>query len=185
MNPTNEMNLTVQYKTNLTVYYTIAFIVSMLLLNAGFARADDLKIGTIDMQRAIQTSESGKKAKAELEQAFNKKKKELQTEEATLKKLQEDFQKKQAALSESAKKEQQAKLQERFMKYQELLQKSQAEIQKKEQEMSEPIIHKIREKVGEIAKKKGYTLVLEKNENVVLFSLDKDDLTEEVMKAVN
>ena len=180
---------------------TIAFIVSALLLNAGVSHADEIKIGTVDMQHAIQTSETGKKAKAELEQAFNKKKKELQTEEATLKKLQEDFQKKpartflvflqedfqkkQAALSESAKKEQQAKLQERFMKYQELLQKSQADIQKKEQEMSEPIIRKIREKVGEIARKKGYTLILEKNENVVLFSLDKDDLTEEVMKAIN
>jgi len=164
---------------------TMAFIISALLLNAGLASADEIKIGTVDMQRAIQTSDAGKKAKAELEQAFNKKKKELQTEEATLKKLQEDFQKKQAALSDSAKKDQQAKLQERFMKYQELLQKSQTEIQKKEQEMSEPIIHKIREKVADVAKKKGFTLILEKNENVVLFSLDKDDITEDVMKAIN
>ncbi len=177
MNPSN--------KTNLTARYTIAFIISALVLNAGISRADEMKIGTIDMQRAIQTSESGKKAKSELEQAFNKKKKELQSEEANLKKLQEEFQKKQSALSESAKKEQQMKLQEKFMKYQELLQKSQADIQKKEQEMSEPIIRKIREKVGEVAKKKGYTLILEKNENVVLYSQDKDDVTEDVMKAMN
>lgn len=164
---------------------TIAFIVSALLLNAGVSSAEEMKIGTIDMQRAIQTSETGKKAKSELEQAFNKKKKELQAEEANLKKLQEEFQKKQSALSDSAKKEQQTKLQEKFMKYQELLQKSQAEIQKKEQEMSEPIIRKIREKVADIAKKKGYSLILEKNENVVLYSQDKDDITEEVMKAIN
>lgn len=51
--------------------------------------------------------------------------------------------------------------------------------------MSEPIIRKIREKVAEIAKKKNYSLVLEKNENVVIYSSDKDDLTEEVMKAIN
>ena len=164
---------------------TIAFIVSALVFNAGISHANEMKIGIVDMQRAIQTSETGKKAKGELEQAFNKKKKELQSEEANLKKLQEDFQKKQAALSESAKKEQQAKLQERFMKYQELLQKSQSEIQKKEQEMSEPIIRKIREKVNEIAKKKGYDLVLEKNDNVVIYSLEKDDITEEVMKSLN
>ena len=165
-------------------FATLTFVISSLLLNAALAHAEDTKIGTIDMQKAIQTSESGKKAKAELETAFNKKKKELQTEEATLKKMQEDFQKKQAALSESAKKDQQAKMQERFMKYQELLQKSQSEIQKREQEMSAPIIAKIREKVAEIAKKKGYSLVLEKNENVVIFSVEKDDLTEEVMKAI-
>ena len=163
---------------------TITFIVAALALNAGFSRADDMKVGIVDMQRAIQTSDTGKKAKSQLEEAFNKKKKELQLEEANLKKLQEEFQKKQSALSDSAKKEQQMKLQEKFMKYQELVHRSQTEIQKKEQEMSEPIIRKIREKVNEIAKKKGYQLVLEKNDSVVLFSMDKDDLTEEVMKSL-
>jgi len=165
-------------------FKTITFIVAALALNAGVSRAEEMKVGIVDMQRAIQTSETGKKAKSQLEEAFNKKKKELQSEEANLKKLQEEFQKKQAALSDSAKKEQQMKLQEKFMKYQELLQKSQAEIQKKEQEMSEPIIRKIREKVTEIAKKKGYQLILEKNDTVILFSMDKDDLTEEVMKSL-
>jgi outer membrane protein len=164
---------------------TVLFVMSALLLNAGLARAEDQKIGIIDMQKTIQSSEAGKKAKAELESAFNKKKKELQDQEAALKKMQEDFQKKSAALSDSAKKDQQAKMQEKFMKYQELLQKSQTEIQKKEQEMSEPIVRKIREKVGEIAKKKGLSIVLEKNENVVIYFDSKDDLTEEVMKAVN
>jgi outer membrane protein len=166
-------------------FATITFVISALILNAGLAHADDsTHVAIIDMQRAIQTSDAGKKAKGELEQAFNKKKKELQTEEATLKKLQEDFQKKQSALSDSAKKEQQAKLQERFMKYQELLQKSQTEIQKREQEMSEPIIKQIRVKVAEIAKKKNYNLVLEKNENVVIYYNDKDDLTDEVIKGL-
>ncbi len=164
---------------------TFTFVASALALNAGFAHADDQKIAIIDMQKAIQTSDTGKKAKAELEGAFNKKKKELQDQESTLKKSQEEFQKKESALSESAKKEQKQKLQEKFMKYQELLQKSQAEIQKKEQEMSEPIIRKIREKVAEIAKKKGYSLVLEKNENVVIFSDEKFDITEEVLKGIN
>ena len=166
-------------------FATVTFVASALALNAGLAHADDQKIAVVDMQKAIQTSDSGKKAKSELEGAFNKKKKELQDQEATLKKAQEDFQKKQAALSESAKKEQQGKLQERFMKYQELLQKSQAEIQKKEQEMSEPIIRKIRERVTELAKKKGYNLVLEKNDNIVIFSDDKNDITEEVIKGIN
>ena len=164
---------------------TITFVVSALALNAGIAHADDAKIGIVDMQKCIQTSDAGKKAKAELESAFNKKKKELQDQEATLKKLQEDFQKKQSALSDATKKEQQGKLQEKFMKYQELLQKSQSEIQKKEQEMSEPIIKKIREKVAEIAKKKGYSLVLERNDNIVIFSDDKNDITDEILKAVN
>jgi outer membrane protein len=164
---------------------TFTFVLSSLVLNAGIAKAEELKVGIVDMQKCIQSSDSGKKAKAELEGAFNKKKKELQEQEASLKKLQEDFQKKQGALSDSAKKEQQAKMQEKFMKYQENLQRSQAEIQKKEQEMSEPILRKIREKVSEIAKKKSLNLVLEKNDNIVIFRDEKLDITEEVMKGIN
>ena len=123
---------------------TYIFILCSLILNAGIASADSQVVGVVDMQKCIQTSSAGKRARSELEGAFNKKKKELQDQEAALKKQQEEFMKKAAALSDAAKKEQQAKFQEKVMKYQELVQKSQADIQKKEQEMSEPIIRKIR-----------------------------------------
>ncbi len=164
---------------------TIGFILCSLVLNSAIARADgDLKVGIIDMQKCIQSSDSGKKAKAELEAAFNKKKKELQEQEQAFKTAEEAFQKKQGALSETARKEQQEKLREKFMKYQENLQRSQAEIQKKEQDMSAPIIQKVREKVTEIAKKRGLGIVLEKNENIVIHSEDRYDITDEVMKAL-
>ena len=166
-------------------FATFTFVLSALTLNASFAHAEDAKVGTIDMQKAIQSSEAGRKAKSELESAFNKKKKELDEQGAALKKNQEDFTKKQAALSDSAKREQGQKLQEKMMKYQELLQKSNVEIQKKEQEMSAPIIASIRTKASDIAKKKGFTILLEKNENIVIYSDDKNDITEEVIKAIN
>ncbi len=164
---------------------TIVFALSSLVLNSAIARADEVKIGIVDMQKCIQMSESGKKAKSELESAFNKKKKELQDQEASLKKAQEEYTKKKSALSESAQKEQERKLQEKFMKYQETVQRSQAEIQKKEQEMSAPIIQSVRAKVSDIAKKKGFGIVLEKNDNIVIYSEDKFDITEEVMKSLN
>jgi len=39
--------------------------------------------------------------------------------------------------------------------------------------------------VEELGAKHSYTIILEKNENNVLFSLKKDDLTEEVIKLFN
>ena len=166
-------------------FATFAFVLCILSLNASFAHGEDTKVGIVDMQRAIQSSDAGKKAKVELEGAFNKRKKELDEQGAALKKTQEDFQKKQTALSDSAKKDQGMKLQEKVMKYQELLQKSNVEFQKREQEMSEPIIKKIREKVSEIAKKRNLSIVLERNESIVIYSEDKNDITEEVIKTIN
>jgi len=51
--------------------------------------------------------------------------------------------------------------------------------------MSEPIIKKIRVAVGDVAKKRNYSMVLEKNENVVIYSSDKDDVTDDVIAQIN
>ncbi len=144
--------------------------------------ADDFKIAVIDMQKAIQSSEAGKKARSEIETALNKKKKEIEAEEAAIKKSVDDFQKQQAALSDSAKQKKQQELQERYMKYQESREKSKIEFQKREQELSEPIVKKIRQAVAEVSKEKGYRMTLEKNEQVVIYSEERDDITDAVLK---
>jgi outer membrane protein len=149
------------------------------------ALAEDTKIATVDMQKALQTIDAGKKAKASLEKDFNAKKKELQAEEAAIRKSGEEFKKQSLVLSDEARAKKQAELQERIMKFQETTAKSQAEIQQKEAELTEPLVKRLRLVIEEIAKKKGYQMVLEKNENTVLFSQEKDDLTTEVIEAFN
>lgn len=161
---------------------------SALSMSPSVARAADepaIKVGTVDMQKALQQVEAGKKAKSQLEKEFNAKKKELQTEEASIKKMGEEFKKQAAVMNEDARMKKQGEIQERIMKFQETTARSQQEIQMKERELTQPIISKLRSVIGDLAKSKGYTVVLEKNENTVLYSLDKDDLTEEVISAYN
>ncbi len=149
------------------------------------AAAEEIKIGTVDMQKALHTVDLGKKAKAQLDKEVEAKKKEIQTEESAIKKAGEEFRKKSLVLSEDARAKKQGELQERVMKLQELAGRSQMELQQKERELTEPLIGKLRGVISEIAKQKGYGLVLEKNENSVLFSLEKDDLTDEVIGQFN
>ena len=163
----------------------VMFAVFGLVAASSSARSEDAKIGVVDMQKALQNVDAGKKAKSQLEGEFNKKKQDIQKEETSLKKASEEFQKQSLVMSEQARTKKQAELQERFLKHQEMIRKSQGEIQKKEQELTEPIIVKLRELVSEMAKKKGYSVILEKNENTVLFSQEKDDLTSEVITTFN
>ena len=143
--------------------------------------AVEVKIATIDMQKALQTVDSGKKAKALLEKEFNAKKKELQTEEASIKKMTEEFKKQSLVMSDDARAKKQGELQERIVKFQELTGRSQAEIQQKERDLTQPIITKLRGVIADTAKKHEYSVVLEKNENSVLYSQEKDDITSEVI----
>ena len=90
-------------------------IVLSMLMTASFAHAE-AKVGYIDMQKAIQSTSAGKKAKTELEGDFNKKKKELEKKEADLKKMGEDLEKKKSVLSEDALNKKQAEFQEEMLK---------------------------------------------------------------------
>ena len=144
--------------------------------------ADSLKIGYMDMQKAIQETSVGKKAKKDLEKEFNAKKAELQKKEGDLKKMDEDLRKKAAALSDEAKGKKMQELQTEAMKFQREVGESQMAIQKKERELTQPILEKLQTALEKVAKEGGYTMVLEKGEQSVIWAKKDLDLTDAVVK---
>ncbi len=152
---------------------------------APFALAVDQKFGVVDLQKALQSVEEGKKAKSTLEKEFNEKKKQIQGEEEALKKVTEDFKKQSMVLSEDARGRKQNEIQERIMKYREMFSKAQFDIQARERELTEPIIGKLRKLVEEIGEKDSYTMIFEKSESSVIFHSKKDDLTDRVISTFN
>jgi outer membrane protein len=156
-----------------------------LLLSAvvSFPAFAEVKIGYVDMQKAIQETAAGKKAKKELEDEFNKKKKDLEKKEADIKKMHEDFEKRSMAMNEDARMKKQNEIRGEMGKYQENAAKAQMEIQKKERDLTKPIVDKLRSILDDIAKKEDFTVILEKSENSVLWAKKDIDLTERLIKA--
>ena len=157
-------------------------VLSMFAGSLALADANPSKVGVVDMQRAIQSTEAGKKAKKELETEFEKRKKELQKKEGDLKKMGEDLEKKKTVLSEEVLGKKQAEMQEEMMKYRESLNKNQMEIQKKEQDLTRPILEKMKKVISETAKAGGYSVVVEQSAGV-LFNDPSVDMTDAVIKA--
>ena len=156
-------------------------LVSALVL-FGSTSWGEVKIGYVNMQKAIQETSAGQKAKTQLEKEFKAKKKELKQTEADLKKMSEDLEKKALVLSEDVRAEKQQELQQRMMQYRQRVGKSQMEIQKKERELTLPILKKLREIIAKLAKEKDFTMVLEKSEQSVLWAKKEVDLTDEVIQ---
>ncbi len=154
-----------------------------VLFAAGFsAKAADQKIALVDLQKAVQATAQGKKAKTELETELEKKKKELQKKDADLKKMNEDLEKKKSVLSEEALSKKQAEFQEEMVKFRDVVGKSQMEIQKRERELTQPILDKMRKIIEKVGKEKGYTLILESGP-FVLYADKAQDITDDVIKA--
>ena len=153
--------------------------------SASTSESPAIKIGTVDMQEVLQTINAGQEARKKLETEFNAKKKELQKKENQLKEATELFKKQASVLSEKARMEKQNKIQEQIMAFQQETGKAQMDIQQKERELTQPLLENIRKIVAKLAEERQYTLVLEKNENTVLYSLAKDDLSKEVITRMN
>src|SRR3569623_216544 len=69
-------------------------IVAMQLV----AHAEEKKMGYVDLQRALNETDDGRKAKANLKKVFDQKQKELDEQQETLKKDIEDLNKKRTLL---------------------------------------------------------------------------------------
>jgi outer membrane protein len=136
------------------------------------ASAADLKIGYIDMQKAIQESSTGKDAKKKLEREFNAKKSELEKKKTEIEKMAEDLEKKKVALSDDV----------RARKAQDI--QGEQEFRRKEQEMTKPIIEKLQSAIDEVAKEKGYAMIIERGtaQQVVIWAKKELDVTDDVIK---
>lgn len=141
------------------------------------------KVGFIDLQKAVQATASGKKAKESLDGDFKKRKESLDKKKADIEKMGQDLEKKKSVMSEEVLSRKQMELQEEMMKFQKTVGENQVELQKREKELLEPIIEKMRKVIEKVANEKDFAMVLEKAGQNVLFAKKDADLTDEVVKA--
>lgn len=158
----------------------LILIAAAMIFTTAFA---EVKLGYVDMQKAIQNTKAGQKAKKDLESEFEKRKKSLQTKENDLKKKSEELEKQAMVLSDEVRGKKQREFQQAMMEFQQLVQKNQQEIQQQERKLTEPIVKKLQDVINDIAKKDNYSVILEKRENGVLFSKSELDITDQVVKA--
>lgn len=166
----------------MTIKSAIVAAASVFALSTAAQAQDATKIGYVDLQKAIQQTSTGKKAKSELEKEFNAKKAELQKKENDIKKMSEDLEKKKAAWSDDMKAKKAQEFQAEMVKFQREVGESQLNIQKKERELTQPILEKLQAALEKVASEGKYTMVLEKSEQAVLWARKDLDLTDAVVK---
>ncbi|MBS1984079.1 MAG: OmpH family outer membrane protein [Bdellovibrionales bacterium] len=159
---------------------TATLLMSSLALSAN---AFAMKVGIVNLQRALQETKKGKSAKATLEKEVEEKKKKIDTERSALQKATEEFQKKSAVMSEKARNQKGMEMQQKIAQFQEFVQKSQQEVQGRDSELTKPVLDGLRATVADIAKKHKVDLVFEENTSGMLYSEEKVDLTDDLIKA--
>lgn len=151
----------------------------------GLSAFAESKVGYFDLQRALQATEAGQKAKADLESKYSSLKKDLEKKKAEIDKAGQELQRKKSVLSESAFAKKEAALQEQMAQFQNEVMKNQNEMQKHQAELLQPIVEKLQKAASDVAHEKGYSMIFEKGQDRLFFAEKDLDLTDAIVKAVN
>jgi outer membrane protein len=164
-------------------------VMAALVLLAGLgvsstAAAEDssLKVGYVDLRKALTSVEEGKEARKRLKQDYQSKQEKLNQKQKEVKKLKKELQQQSAMLSKEAKRKKQKKLQKKMQELQRTYMTLQRDLSKKEASETKEIFKDMRAIVEEIADENGYDLVLEKKRSSVLYANDAMDLTDELIQ---
>ncbi len=157
------------------------FLILTFLLVPFSARAE-MKIGVVDLQRALNQSERGKKAKEELRAEFEKKSREIETKKAEIEALRRELQKKAGLLSAKAKKAKEEEYRTKLRELKYVISDAKAELATKENEMSAQILKDLVKMVREKGKREGFSLILEVNGGVI-YADPSLNITNSVIKA--
>jgi outer membrane protein len=164
----------------------IFFLVAVLALCMGqIAHAEGPKIGVVDLIRALNESDSGKKAKADLEGLIKEKQTDIDKKGKEIEKLKGELEKQSSALSPDARKSKEDDLEKSLREYQRLVTDAQNDVKKREGEFTGEIVKELRTLIEKTGTDEGYTLIIENAEGIILFSKKELDLTEKVIKKHN
>ncbi len=160
-------------------------ILFLILAFQGVSYALDAKIGYVDLQKALNESEGGKRAKSSLEEIIKAKQKIIDERGAEIEKLKSEMDKQASLLSAEALKKKQDELDRKIREYKRFVQDSQEEVKKKEAELTKEILNDLVKVVQQIGKEENYTIILEKAEGLILYADSAIDLTDKVIKRYN
>ena len=163
------------YLSSLCSLFFILFILSGSLL-----AAETIKFGSVDIQKVLNESEAGKKAKSDLETLIKSKQAVIDEKGKVLEKIKSDLEKQSAVLSADARKNKEDELEKLAREYQRFVQDSQAEVKKKEGELTDEILKEIREIIDKTGEEEGYTLIIERGS--ILYAYKGTDISDTILK---
>jgi outer membrane protein len=160
-------------------------IVAVTNLRAEAAGPGPSKVGYIDLQRTLNETRVGKAAKAKLEAQKAEKQKTVNEKKDNLKKEAEDLEKQRVVMKPDAIAKREKELQEEYVQLQQLFMQLQQDLAKSEAQLTRDIFGKASTIIESIAKRDGYTMIVEKNEGAVLWGDSSFDITSEVDKRLD
>lgn len=163
---------------------------------AGQASPSALKVGIVDLDRALKESAAGKQALASLKQfrdkvvkEINDKRRQKESKETTLRDLQAELTSQSMVLSDAAKRDKEETYRRQVRELRKFIddsnrfiEESEREIREREAELTSRLLRDLLEVVRAVGREESFTIIFERNDRILLYVADAIDLTEKILK---
>lgn len=159
-------------------------LAAAFLANVAFAQGTP-KIGYVDLQRALNESEAGKRAKEEFKVQVDKLQASLKKQKDEIDGLKDQLEKKSLVMKEDERSNLEEDYRKKLRDFERNYKDSQTDLQKKDNELTGAIIKDLQEIIRDYGEREGYTLILENTSSAVLYGSKSADLTDAIMQEYN
>lgn len=168
--------------------YALPFVAALLCAAAfvpELASAQAAKVAVVDLQRAINETEDGRKAKDRLKKLFESRQQGLDKKQQELKKLKDELDQQKNVLSRDALESKVESYQKQLVDLQQVYVDYQRELAEKEGELTKSIVARMERILRRIGQTEGYSLILERGEAGVIYVPGNLDVTDVVIQRYN
>jgi len=148
----------------------------------GSVWAADYKIGCVDIQKAVNECNAGKEAKKTIAKEVEKFQRLIAEKQKELQVMKDSLDKQSPMLNPEARASKEKEYQSKLREFQRWGEDSQNEVNQKRVEMERNIGLGLQKVIQKVGADEGFTIILERNENIVLFSSKAIDITDRVIK---
>jgi len=145
--------------------------------------ADVAKIGVIDLQRVIETSDQGKSAQAQIKKQKDALEDDLKQKGAEIEQIRQRLERESMVMSKEVREEKEREARIKLNDFKGLQKRYRSELQKLEKDLIEQLKDDVFTLVAEMGKKGGYLLIISKIG--VLYSPQTIDITDQLIKRLN
>jgi outer membrane protein len=163
-------------------------LAALAVLAAATSSFADLKIAHVDSKMIFEKYAETTKAQRDYDRQVQKWEQDAQAKQKELLELKERIEKQSLMLSEEKTKELEATFKKKKADYEQFVQQiygKEGALYQKNQEISDPIIQKIKKTIQDVANQEGYDMVFDRAAGAVVYWKKDNDLTQRVLEILN
>jgi outer membrane protein len=162
-----------------------AFAAVASLTAATGAMAQEIRIGTINLQRALNESTAGKDAKVRFKDQLDRLQRDLEKQKSEVDALKDQLAKKSLVMKDEERRNLEQEYQRKLREFERAYEDSQGELQQRDAELTRELVAVLQGIIQDYGRRGGYTVILEQAGGAMLYGAPHIDVTDAIIAEFN